>query len=458
MYRFKQLILAGGDLVTLNAGLYVALLLRYQREPSEIFFRLLPDFLVLFGLAVVILFIVGLFDLGRAKNNWVTFQKIIAAGIMWLVLGAVYFYVKPGAVDTPKTILLLNTLIGFGILALWRWFHNKYLTNVLGATSVVFVGLTPEVAELVQTLDSEPHRGLRVVGIIAQHAAPQPFRVSCPVFSSFDALNTAHPTLNIQRVIVSPELFKDQTIQTELYRNLFRQTEIVDLAKFYEEIMGRIPPFTFSETWFVTNLREQQKKTYDRLRILLDYVIALVMLVFFAITFPIIALAIKITSPGPIFFRQKRIGRSGVPFTIIKYRTMKSLAKDGSAELSGPRFAAVNDDRITPVGTFLRKTRLDEIPQCLNILHGDMGVIGPRPERPEFVATLTAEMPFYTLRHLIKPGLTGWAQIQRSYYGDIKENLYKLEYDLFYIKNRGPLLDLGILLRTINTVARFSGR
>lgn len=457
MYRIKQLILAGGDLVTLNAGLYLALLVRYQREPSEIFLRLLPDFLMLFGMAIVILFVVGLFDLGRAKNNWVTFQKIIIAGVVWLVLGAVYFYIKPGAADTPKTILLLNTLIGFGILALWRSFHNKYLTHVLGTTSVVFVGLTPEVVELIQTLGSEPHRGFRVVGVIAQNTGNQN-HVSCPVFSSFNDLSAANPTLNIQRVVVSPELFKDQTIRTELYHNLFRQTEIVDLAKFYEEIMGRIPPFTFSETWFVTNLREQQKKTYDRLRILLDYAVALVMLIFFVVTFPIIALAIKLTSPGPIFFRQKRVGRSGNSFTIFKYRTMKSLAKDGSAELSGPRFAAVNDDRITSVGTFLRKTRLDEIPQCLNILRGDMGVIGPRPERPEFVAALTAEMPFYTLRHLIKPGLTGWAQIQRSYYGDIKENLYKLEYDLFYIKNRGPLLDLGILLRTINTVARFSGR
>ena len=197
---------------------------------------------------------------------------------------------------------------------------------------------------------------------------------------------------------------------------------------------------------------------YDRFRILVDYILAFFMGLVCACLFPFIALLIKLDSRGAIFFRQTRVGRNGRLFTIYKFRTMQSLTKEGSAELAGPRFASVNDARITRVGQFLRKTRLDELPQCFNILKGEMSLIGPRPERPEFVDKLTAEMPFYSLRHLLKPGLTGWAQIHRSYYGNIEENLFKLQYDLFYLKNRGFILDCVIILRTINTLLRFAGR
>ena len=135
-----------------------------------------------------------------------------------------------------------------------------------------------------------------------------------------------------------------------------------------------------------------------------------------------------------------------------------SLAADGSAETGGPQFAADKDVRITTVGKFLRLIRLDEIPQFINILKGEMSVIGLRPERPEFVTQLTEKMPYYALRHLIKPGLTGWAQVNNAYYGTIEENLQKLEYDLFYIKNRSLTLDIAIILRTVNTVLRMAGR
>ena len=137
---------------------------------------------------------------------------------------------------------------------------------------------------------------------------------------------------------------------------------------------------------------------------------------------------------------------------------MKSLGRDGSAETNGPQFASVNDMRITIFGKLLRKTRLDEVPQFINILKGEMSIIGPRPERPEFVEQLTAAMPFYNLRHLVKPGLTGWAQLQNSYYGTVEENLRKLEYDLYYVKNRNLILDIAIILRTFNILGRMTGR
>ena len=145
-------------------------------------------------------------------------------------------------------------------------------------------------------------------------------------------------------------------------------------------------------------------------------------------------------------------------FKVFKFRTMKALTADGSAETQGPQFASDKDSRVTGVGHFLRRTRIDEIPQFINILKGQMSIIGPRPERPEFVEQLTEKMPYYALRHLIKPGLTGWAQIHNAYYGTIEENLRKLEYDLFYIKNRNFALDASIILRTIATVLKMMGR
>jgi len=137
---------------------------------------------------------------------------------------------------------------------------------------------------------------------------------------------------------------------------------------------------------------------------------------------------------------------------------MKVLSPDGSAEISGPQFAKDKDERITLIGNILRKTRMDEIPQFINILKGEMSLIGPRPERPEIIKELTEDMPFYKLRHLVKPGLSGWAQIQQGYTDNKDENLRKLEYDLYYIKNRGPLLDLSIGLKTLHTIARFGGK
>jgi lipopolysaccharide/colanic/teichoic acid biosynthesis glycosyltransferase len=244
----------------------------------------------------------------------------------------------------------------------------------------------------------------------------------------------------------------------EIYSHLFEQIQVVELAHFYEQILSRIPPFTFSESWFLTNLHEQQKKMYDRFRIILDYTAALMLGIFFLITLPIVAPLIKLTSPGPIFFKQKRVGRQEKLFLLYKYRTMKVLGSNGSAEIHGAVFATKDDPRITSIGKFLRRTRIDELPQFINILKHEMGIIGPRPERPEFVQQLSTAMPFYSLRHLIKPGLTGWAQLQNSYYGTIEENLQKLEYDLYYIKNRGPLLDIAICLRTISVVLKMMGR
>ena len=383
----------------------------------------------------------------------------------WTVFGIIYFYTNHETAIAPKTILLLTAVIGFGLISLWRFFYNKFIATTL-KYNIIFAGVTNEVKELIHNIQKEPRLGYFVTGVIparnASHsdAGGGEQESSLPnVFFGKTITNINTQTNNPANIIVlSPQMTHNSDLLKELYQSLFQQVSIMNLSDFYELVMHRIPPFTFSEGWFVANLHEQQKKIYDRFRILTDYVLAAVLGVFFIITFPFIALAIKLTSKGHIFFSQNRVGRQGLIFKVYKYRTMMSLAKDGSAETGGPQFAADKDVRITAVGKFLRLTRLDEIPQFFNILKGQMSMIGPRPERPEFVTQLTEQMPYYALRHLIKPGLTGWAQVNNAYYGTIEENLQKLEYDLFYIKNRNFTLDVSIILRTINTVLRLAGR
>lgn len=455
MYRLKQLILLIADLLLLFFGLYLAVTIRYWELPGPNLLALIAPMSQLFILAVVINFIVGLYDLGRIKKNWSYYQKIATAGIIWVGMGVIYFYARPQIFVAPKTILILTALCGFSLIAGWRIFFSKYLAKALWKTKIIFAGLTPEVIELIRYLNNTPELGYQVNGMVLAQTDALPVELSMlPTGNSLKELNTK----NFDTIVIAPHMAGNADLLKELYSELFKQISFFDLAKFYEYIFSRVPPFTFSEAWFLTNLREQQKKTYDRFRILIDYAVMLLVGTFFAFTFPFIALAIKLTSRGPIFFKQERVGRLGKRMSIYKYRTMKSLAKDGSAETHGPQFAQINDERITAVGKFLRQTRLDEIPQFINIIKGQMSLIGPRPERPEFVAQLTAKMPFYSLRHLIKPGLTGWAQIHQSYYGNIEENLHKLEYDLYYIKNRGLLIDLVIILRTLNIIGSFAGR
>lgn len=456
MYRLKQLLLIIMDVLLLYVGLYVALIVRAGRWPGQNFLLLLAPMTQLFIVAVLVNFIVGLYDLTRAKNTWGFYRKIIVSGVLWMGLGIVYFYINPRTKLTPKTTLLLATLAGYGFIALWRSAYNRYLSTGLWKARVLFTGITAEALELIIFIKRHPEFGYAVAGVIAPAGATLPAELTG--VPTGERMTAVSPGGRIDYVVLSPEAATDRRLRQELYSLLFQQVSIVTLSHFYEQIFGRVPPFTFSEGWFLTNLREQEKRIYDRARILTDDVFALFMGVFFILTFPFIALLIRLTSSGTIFFRQERVGRLERPFTMYKYRTMLSLSADGSAELEGPEFARHGDERITLVGKFLRRTRLDELPQFINILRGDMGLIGPRPERPAFVAELTRQMPFYTLRHLIKPGLTGWAQLHRSYYGDFTENLKKLEYDLFYIKNRGLLLDCAILLRTITIVARMEGR
>ncbi len=277
----------------------------------------------------------------------------------------------------------------------------------------------------------------------------------------FYGLQTIRPCITNykgQIIVIAPHLEQQEDALRELYQLLFWGVHVVNLPSFYETITGRIPPSTFSESWFLNHLQKNGNPIYEKVRTVIDYIAVIAIGSLFVLTFPIIALCIKFTSPGPIFIRQERIGQQGRLFTMYKFRSMYALAPDGSAETDGWQFAKKQDTRITSIGKILRKTRIDELPQVINLCKRDITLIGPRPERPAIVRELEERMPYYPLRHLVRPGLTGWAVIHQQYTDTIESSLEKLQYDLYYIKNRSFLLDVTILLRTVNVVVRFMGQ
>ncbi len=454
MYRFKQLLILVGDCFFWYGFWFLALLLR-GRTGSIVgeYEALLPHLTAIFTGTVIGMFVGGFYDLATFRNTLLLIKKTGFSIITTFLGGSLYFYLVNPATTAPKTILGLAVILSFAAFFAWRLFNRRFVFPVLWQTRILFVGATDETSTLITTLFNHPERGYRPVGIVGTDLAE-----TLPPLKRYISVDEALKQENADTIVVSPQKTEDRTITQQLYRHIFDHLTVVPFYTFYESITGRISPATFSDIWFLTNLREQEKKIYDRFRMLIDYPLAIVLGGIFVATLPFIALAVKLSSPGPIFFRQVRVGRNGKHFTLVKYRSMKVLAKDGSAEAQGAQFTANNDPRITMIGKFLRRTRLDEVPQFINILAGDMGFIGPRPERPEFVDQISDQVHFYHLRHLVKPGLTGWAQVRESYYGTINENLRKLEYDLYYVKHRGPILDFNILLRTLSIVVGMKGR
>lgn len=218
---------------------------------------------------------------------------------------------------------------------------------------------------------------------------------------------------------------------------------VVDLSSFFEHALGRVPVDRLTPTWFMSVLHLRQPTYATWSKRLFDVVVALFALVLVAPVMALIALLVAGT-PGPIIFRQTRLGESGAPFTLLKFRTMVERAEQGQAS-----WAMENDCRVTRIGRYLRKSHLDELPQLLNVLRGDMSIVGPRPERPEFVSELKSEVPFWNRRLLIKPGLTGWAQIRCGYTADSERAAEKLSYDLWYLRNRSLLTDLTVCAKTL---------
>lgn len=264
-----------------------------------------------------------------------------------------------------------------------------------------------------------------------------------------------HKSRGLDQVVLANPIQTPQLLQT-LSLLHERGVQITPMFALYQDLTGRVPVSHLGDDWYVALPAHVKKnaRTYMLIKRAWDFSMALVGLALTLPVIPLVALAIKLDSPGPIFFKQTRVGRGGKAFKIVKFRTMRQDAE----AVTGAVWATDRDPRITRIGRFLRKSRLDEIPQLWNVLVGDMSFVGPRPERPEFDEELEREIPFYRARRAVRPGLTGWAQVSHGYGNTMLDALRKVEYDLYYIKNESFYIDLLIMLRTVAVVLKLGGK
>jgi len=367
-------------------------------------------------------------------------------GIALLAQGLIS-YATP-ALRLGRGIMLVGTIISFVALFAWRLFYERFILGAVIGDRILFVGVNQVVEEIVEHIITHPELGLSVGGYLVNGVAPGTELKGAKVLGSLSDLLKATTKMRPARIVVGMTERRDKMPVPDLLELRFAGYAIEEAGSTYESVCGRISTKELrpSQLIFSGDLRPR------RGGLLVQNVLNLsVSILAAALTAPImllVAIAVRLSSPGPILYRQARVGKNGEPFVLYKFRSMTATAE---AE-TGAVWARVNDPRVTPVGRFLRKLRLDELPQLFNVLRGEMSLVGPRPERPEFVKTLSEQIPYYRQRHCVKPGITGWAQINHKYGDTLEDTVTKLEYDLFYIKNISPSLDAYIIFHTLKTM------
>ena len=376
-------------------------------------------------------------------------------GTVSIVLAFVYYVYPP--LQLGRGIFLFGFLLVTIILLLWRRLFFALNSQSALAERALVLGDSQLALSLIHELTSRPELGVRMVGHISADRGGEIERdgehpVSDGSVGSLDnicqELSRAVKLRRVNRVIVAMDDRRKKLPVQFLLSLKRRGVMIQDGAEIYEAVTGKVPieSIRLSQLLFASGFRVSRfLEVYKRIASIL---ISITGLLLSLPLFPVVVLAIKLTSPGPLFYLQKRVGRDGSVFHCCKFRTM---SPDAEADI-GPTWASDKDPRITRIGGFFRTTRIDEIPQLWNVLRGDMSLVGPRPERPEFVNSLAREIPLYNLRHTIRPGITGWAQIRYQYGSSVEDSKEKLRYDLFYVKNISPGLDLLILFQTIKII------
>jgi exopolysaccharide biosynthesis polyprenyl glycosylphosphotransferase len=450
--QLKKFFLLAGDIVILYAALYLTLVIRYRALPSGFLWQgHFAPFSIVFAGWIVIFYIANLYDLKLATNNTRFWQIIGKSYLAALLFAFAFFYLMPGISIAPKTNLIIFIAIVAILLASWRQFYNWSLAAYLPKSSIAVVGWSDQVRELIEELNEKKHLGFKISFIIDEKSGTEGYS-GVPFWRDYGKLTELVRENKVSTIVLSYDPHQSQELRNSLFACLPLSVNFISLPLFYESITGRVPISVINQMWFLENLSEGGKTIFDTIKRFADFCLALVFMLVSLIFWPLIALAIKLNSAGPVFFIQTRLGKNGEPFRLIKFRTMTVAGNDYAPTVTG-------DKRITAFGNFLRKSRIDEIPQLVNIIKGEMSFVGPRPERPELVSDLEKNIPFYRERMLVKPGLTGWDQVSGEYHSPSQpDTIKKLQYDLFYIKNRSVYLDLSIVLKTIYTVLSREGR
>jgi exopolysaccharide biosynthesis polyprenyl glycosylphosphotransferase len=439
-HRAKIALLGLGDLIALYASLFAALFLRYGAHwQDDVVHTHFVPFSIIFVLWIGVFYVAGLYDLRRLRNNIEFIQTL------WLTLAAnaalaiMFFYLVPTFGITPKTNLFLFIAIFACFEIIWRRFFNRITALSQPLAHVALVGESEGMTEINTFLESNPQFGFKVDVWVKDSKIEQDGHITRTLH---DALQ--HTSAKI--IVVKRELKRDPELAKLLYELFASGKTIHDIPSFYEEVFRKVPITEINEDWFLDQIAEQHR-FYDGLKQAFEVLSSIILTVILSPILLLAAILIKLSSRGPVIYKQTRVGKGGAHFTLYKFRSMRA-----DAEQSGAQWASHKDPRSTWIGQVLRVTHLDELPQLVNIMKGDISFVGPRPERPEFIEKLAENVPYYESRLLVKPGVTGWAQIHHHKDLTTADVIEKLKYDVYYLKHRSLVIDLAIVIKTIKTL------
>ncbi len=444
----ERVLLVLGDLLIFLLALWITLAIRHFSIPD--FDRLLDHlipFSYLFVVWGVIFFIAGLYD-----QHTIFFKRrlpglIVRTQLVNVLIAALFFFSIPYFGITPKTTLLIYLVVSSLGILLRRLVLVRYV-QLRAPRNALLIGSGEEMQELITEVNANTRYDL----YFSHHIQPRDIEQT-------DALRMQIRTFieqeHIEVIVVDTRDEQLQEFLPLIYELVLQKKtfSVVDSARMYESIFNRIPLSMLNHRWFLEHVQTERRFVYDGMHRVIDIVLAIILGIPTLGIFPFVALAIKLEDGGPLFSFQTRVGRYAQPLRLVKFRTM-TVADDGG------KWGSV-ENKVTRVGAWLRRTRLDELPQVWNVLRGGYSLIGPRPEFPDAVDAYAREIPYYHARHLITPGLSGWAQIyheEHPHHGvDIAETRNKLSYDLYYVKNRSVVLDITIALKTIRTLISRTG-
>ena len=372
-----------------------------------------------------------------------------ALGFSSLVLAFLYFWI-PGLI-VGRGVLVIASVLIIAIVGGWRSIFGWVLLRLKPRERLLIIGTGQAAVVLARELhERRSELGVELAGFVDSDASLVGTSLVNPgVIGTVDEIPMLVQQHRVDRVVVSlADARGNLSMDQLLYMKLYRGVRFDHLATVYEQYTGKIAVENLRPSWLLFSPGFRQGGVLAASKRTLDVMLGGLGLVIGAPVLMLVALVLKLTSAGPILYRQRRVGKNGALITIFKFR---SMAQDAEAN-TGARWATRSDPRVTPLGRFLRRSRLDELPQFWNVLRGDMSFVGPRPERPEFQAELVARIPYYDQRHVVRPGLTGWAQIRHQYGSSVDDSMRKLQYDLFYIKHLSLAFDLLIILETIKIV------
>ena len=429
-----------GDILVFFLSLFLMLFARYGGNNiyDKYQTHLLP-FTMLLAIWVITFYIIDLYSYTNLNATIENKKRLLIGIFINFSLSLSIFYVFGNIFSvTPKTNLFIFTIIFIIIDYLWRHFFSWFLKQEYNNRKILLVSNSDSSSNLNKVIIDYIKKNPQLGYSIEEYNKEKLININ-------EEINEREYTT----IVVDNKSFTDKIILKKLYSLISKNIEVITLTNFYEKFLSRIPLDEIKEDYFINEIKSGYHID-DSLKNIFDKIFAIIIVIILSPLFIIIAILVKTTSKGQVFYKQTRIGKNNKPFTLFKYRTMFSTTRDNpDADGSMPTWSTPDDIRITKIGRTLRKTHLDELPQLFNILKNEISFVGPRPERPEFIEILEKEIPYYLFRQIIKPGLTGWAQIKFRYSNTIIESKEKFEYDLYYIKNRNIFLDILIAIKTI---------